>query len=59
MNEAEKLFDRFVNAVINYCINKLPSDTKLPSKSLQVLEIQDDLVINNRKIFDIRGLVSD
>src|SRR5918994_1175648 len=50
LDQAEQSYNRFVNAVTNNCINKMPSDTKSSSQVLPLPVIQDG--ISNHEIVD-------
>src|ERR687897_18545 len=54
LDEAEQSYNRFVNAVTNNCINKMPSDTKSSSQILPLPIIQDGR--SNHEILDIGNL---
>src|ERR687892_624369 len=53
-DEAEQSYNRFVNAVTNNCINKMPSDTKSSSQVLPLPIIQDGR--GNHEILDTGNL---
>ena len=54
LDEAEQSYNRFVNAVTNNCINKMPSDTKSSSQVLPLPIIQDGR--SNHEILDTGNL---
>ena len=54
LDEAEQSYNRFVNAVTNNCINKMPSDSRSPSQVLSLPIIQDGR--GNHEILDTGNL---
>src|SRR5919106_1017007 len=54
LDEAKESYNRFVNAVTNNCINKMPSDTKSSSQVLPLPIIQDGR--GNHEILDTGNL---
>src|ERR687892_2806073 len=54
LDEAEESYNRFVNAVTNNCINKMPSDSRSSSQVLPLPIIQDGR--DNHEILDTGNL---